>query len=115
MEELAAGIRELHERVASLDSLLKIDARARDLSERMGVAASVQAEEASRLARVAHDLSRRMTVVVAFALVIWTPVVAYGAVWFHELVRNTCYQSATQVDEAWYCGIFPGTGHHRAH
>lgn len=116
MEELSQGIRELHQRVTELDELMQVDARARDLSERMGLAATVAAEEAARLAVVAHDMVKKIIVIVAIGLVVWTPFVGYGAIWFHEMVRNHCYSPTTMhVPSAsmdpWYCGIFPGTGH----
>lgn len=119
MEELEAGVRSLHEQVRNLDDLLREGQVERDLSERLTAAASQQAEEASRLAVLTHGLVRTMVVVVALGLLVWTPFVAYGAVWFHELVRNQCYSYGAILrhdgDAPWYCGIFPGTFGHPAH
>lgn len=116
MRELEAGIRDLHERVSLLGDLLSEDQIQRDLHERLAESTVKTAEEAGRLAKLAHDMVRRTFLIVTVALVTWTPFLTYGAVWVHELVRNTCYNGVTLVEsdeDAWYCSIFPGTGRHR--
>lgn len=110
MEELSEGVRELHQRVEALGELLHRTGEATDFSDRRADAAHDVAERNSF--RI-----RRLFVaglIVAFG---WTPFTAYGAVWVHERVRNTCYPGVVHVEghptagEApWYCGIFPGTG-----
>jgi hypothetical protein len=117
MDDFTAGVRELHQRVGDLDNLLRADAIARDLSEKLGDAAAAKAERA-------QNLMRRVLTVLTVGLLLWTPVVAYGAVWLHEKVRNNCYPvvafDATPVPrpaegEPWYCGLFPGTDHVAQH
>lgn len=115
MEELSAGVRDLHERVGRLDELLQADRVVEDLREKRADAAHDVAERTSRRVR----LMLVAGVLVAFG---WTPLTAYGAVWVHELVRNNCYASVefadqppAPADEPWYCGAFPGTDRHGAH
>jgi hypothetical protein len=116
MKELTEGVRALHQRVEQLDEQLHEHRGLADLREKLGAAAIAQAENT-------RALLRKMIVVQIVGLVLWTPVVAYGAVWMHERVRNTCLPTVLLVDylngdehpvpgvEPWYCGIFPGTNH----
>lgn len=115
MEELTRGIQDLHQRVEDLDTLLHQRTLVADLRERRVEAAHEVAEHNTvRIKRLwAAGLA------VAF---LWTPVTAYGAVWMHERVRNTCLPDVLLVQvldgnknpsvasEPWYCGMFPGTG-----
>lgn len=114
MEELSAGIRDLHDRVKSLDDQLRERSVATDLHERLG-AAALEAAETTRT-RI-----RRLWICGMLVALVWSPFVAYSSVWLHERVRNYCYPSAVwsappptaAQDEPWYCSAFPGTGHHR--
>jgi len=115
MEELAAGIRDLHSKVQHLDEMLREDQAVRDMHERLGAAVAASAEEATRIAAAAHGVVKRIFLAITVAMAVWTPFVAYGAVWAHELVRNTCYNGVTLVEpnhNHWYCNIFPGTNQH---
>ncbi len=107
----------LHQMAAKLDAIDELFHRSeesRDLHERLTAGAAGDAEKAARQAR---KLVRTVVRVVTFALLLWTPLVAYGAIWFHELQRNNCYPVAAilaggPIDEPWYCSLFPGTGRH---
>jgi len=108
-------IRELMDRLDVVDSLFTEDRLARDLAERLADAAADAAEDAAETAHTNRRLLTGIAAVLTTGLLLWTPVVAYGAVWGHERVRNTCYPAAgaqqeTVEDPYWYCGIFPGTG-----
>lgn len=108
-------IGELNGRLDSIDSEFADEQTRRDLSEKLGAAAVTVAEDAKRTAKRAMGNLRTIVAVVAVGLVIYTPLIAYGAIWLHERVRNTCYpadvlvRAAPQPDH-WYCEIFPGTG-----
>lgn len=111
MEELTAGVRALHDRVEKLDDLLHEHRDTADLREKLGAAAMRHADNT-------RALLRRVAILLAAGLLIWTPVVAYAAVWAHEKVRNNCYPvlwleepASSHVHEPWYCGLFPGTDH----
>lgn len=113
MEELSAGIRDLHDRVKHLDAALREHQGTTDLREKLGAAAHEEAK------RTAGQL-RKIALIVAAGLLIWSPAVAYGAVWGHEAVRNNCYPTwavreqgppvvVPVQDEPWFCSLFPGT------
>ncbi len=113
MEEFTEGVRDLHQQVRRLDTLLHERTTVADLSERRADAAHATAEETRRRLRW-------LLVAGLFVALVWTPVTAYGAVWTHEKVRNNCYPTvAFEPDpvpipasgEPWYCGMFPGTDH----
>lgn len=104
----------LMRRLDGIDELFSRQEQERDFSERLGAAALDMAEGAKVTAAGVARLTHRIATVLAVGLLLWTPVVAYGAVWMHERVRNTCYPLGVaqgQADEPWYCGIFPGTNH----
>jgi hypothetical protein len=109
MEQLTQGVRDLHQRVSRLDELLQEHRGTANLQERLSAAAHDTAEATRRLVR-------RLLVLMAVGLLLWTPVVAYGAVWVHEKIRNNCYPGVMlvlnpPVEEPWYCTLFPGTDH----
>jgi hypothetical protein len=119
MEELTAGVRELHQRVGHLDDLLRERDVTTDLSEKLSAAAHDVAEQNTRRIRL-------LWIVGTVVALLWTPMTAWGAMWMHERVRNTCLPSVLLVEyvggdrepnldrnEPWYCGIFPGTNHPR--
>lgn len=115
MEELTRGVQDLHKRVEDLDTLLHQRTIVADLRERRADAAHEVAEQ--NVTRIKHLWIAGL--IVAF---LWTPITAYGAVWVHERVRNTCLPDVLLVQlldgnkhpsiahEPWYCGIFPDTG-----
>lgn len=121
MQELEAGIRELHERVASLDTLLREDRETRDLHEKLGAATASQAEEAVDLARMVQAFVRKVFIIVTVAMLTWTPFIGYGSVWVHEKMRNNCYpgnqltEPGSPSRDPWYCTLFPGTDRYRGH
>jgi hypothetical protein len=111
MEELSAGIRDLHDRVRHLDEQLRERGETHDLHERLGAAAMEVAE-------LTRSRIRWLWAAGMMVALLWTPATAYGAVWFHELVRNTCYPAVVlehrhPAEQPWYCSIFPGTHHGR--
>ncbi len=104
----------LLDRLNEIDRLLSRAEQERDLHEKLAASAVTEAAAAAAETRAHIHLIVR---VVAFALLLWTPAVSYGAIWFHELQRNTCYPAVRLVDpsrvwEPWYCSLFPGTGRH---
>jgi len=115
-----ADVQALLGRLDGIDELFAEERASRNLQEKLADAAADIAEKATDEVAETRRLLRTVIAVVAVGLLVWTPIVAYGAVWFHELVRNTCYPVAElaedrPVDEAWYCDLFPGTGRHPDH
>lgn len=118
MEELTAGIRDLHDRVKHLDDQLRERGEATDLHERLG-AAAMQVAERTRAGM------RWLWIVGTLVALVWSPLVAYGAVWSHEKIRNDCYPVAVwdvapppgplRRPEPWWCHAFPGTDHPAGH
>jgi hypothetical protein len=114
MQEFDAGVRDLHERVERLDGLLHERTTIADLTDKRADAAHATAEDTRRR-------QRWIVAVIAAGMLVWSPTVAYAAVYGHELVRNNCYPGvalmeppggwlpAYAVDQPWYCGLFPGT------
>lgn len=116
-ESQVEEVRVLLERLDSIDNLFARERRERDLAEKLAAAADAHADRAVAAVRETRRILRTVVAVVALGLVLWTPFVAYGAVWVHERVRNSCYPALAELIHAtptsadpWYCGLFPGTG-----
>lgn len=122
-ESLLALVREQMSRLDSIDALFTSDRVGRDLAERLGNAAAEVAEHAEQTAVHTRRLLLLITAVMAVGLLLWTPCMAFIAVYGHEIVRNHCYPGAVWAppptptvaeDQPWYCGLFKGaqaTGH----
>lgn len=115
-QQYVRDARAMLERLDRIDRIFREERATRDLHERLAEGAAREAETAQETARHSVALLRYVMVVVAVGLLFWTPVVAYGAVWFHEKVRNTCYPFVQVTEpfpalynEPFYCGMFPGT------
>lgn len=117
MERLQADVESLNVEVKRLREELRHTEKTRDIAEKLASGLASTAEEAREAAQKAHDLLRRRVIAVAAGLTLWALVVAYFAVYAHEIYRNHCYPAAAivaghPVDEPSYCGLFPGTGRH---
>lgn len=114
MDRMLADIQALNDELRSLREQMHDTTTVRDLHEKLVAGAT---EKADKVASETSKRLRQVITVVAAGLLVWTPVVAYAAVWAHERVRNSCYPVAAlvegaPVDEPWYCGAFPGTNRH---
>lgn len=103
--------RQMMRRLDDIDDLFSRQEQERDYSEKLGAAAWAEAEGAKVTATSVQRLTQRIAKVLAVGLLLYTPLIAYGAVWMHERVRNDCYPVASPVTEPWFCGLFPGTNH----
>lgn len=116
-ERYIPQVQELLARLEKIDALFESASIRRDFSEKLNAAAVHTANEANERSEVLVNAFRRVRLMIAIGLLLWTPFVAYGAVWMHEKIRNNCYvvtynnTHPTNIDGAWYCNLFPGTDH----
>lgn len=111
-DALIRGARDLHAELDRVDDSMTELLRSRDLHERLVTGAALVAEDVQAVVRTRGRLIRHALLALAL---LWSPGVAYGAVYVHQLVLTNCASDVHPEDPrpgAWYCDLFPNTHDH---